>query len=173
VRLCSTEADFVSGYLPAFNDGRALAGISPVEPDTEVWSFRLGHPDHFRFWEVTSPSGEALATLGTYRFNGLATEVMSARTSRGIELGLPAQDLAHFEAMRWHGAAGDALFDLAGFSASPSTAKEAGIRRYKEKWGGRLVETSHYVWCERPIRDRLLQRAVGRTRGAGMTVHEP
>ena len=82
--------------------------------------------------------GRPAATLGTYRHAGVATEVMSARDPDS-DPAIPVQDRLHWEVMTDHRSAGDARFDLAGFSPAPATAKEEGIARFKRKWGGEEI----------------------------------
>jgi hypothetical protein len=152
VTECLTEADFTDRFLPAFNIGRIEAGLAPVHAEQEVGMVRGRGGDSYRFFLCESAQGAALATLGTYRFNGLVTEIMSARTASGSRPPLPAQDLLHWEVMRRHRAAGDQVFDLAGFSPEPLTRKEAGIRRFKEKWGGSTVIVPRFVRVTPPLR---------------------
>jgi hypothetical protein len=127
---------FVEPYAAANAIGDAIAG------STRLWDLDAGRA--YRFFAALSSSGDVLATLGTYRFNGMATEVMSARTPAGREHSGPAQDLVHWEAFRYHRAEGDRLFDLAGYAPEPADAKEAGIRRFKEKFGGREITIDRF-----------------------------
>ena len=46
--------------------------------------------------------------------------------------------------MRYVRDKGCTLFDLAGVAPEPANQKEAGIRRFKEKWGGKYVEYSRF-----------------------------
>lgn len=71
-------------------------------------------------------------TLGVYSHEGLATEVMASGR---------CQDALHWQAFRSCRDAGDVLFDLAGFNPNPQTEKEKGIRAFKLKWSGRMVDT--------------------------------
>jgi hypothetical protein len=95
----------------------------------------------YTWFVALDESGDPVGTLGTYRHAGVATEVMSARDPG---FALPSQDLLHWEVIRHHRDAGDQLFDLAGFAPEPADPKEAGIRRFKEKWGGRVVPAPRY-----------------------------
>ncbi len=100
--------------------------------------WHLGGARHYRYF-VAKRGDQVLGMLGTYRWAGLATEIMSERTVSAREERLPVQDLLHWTAFLAHREAGDRLFDLAGFAAEPSDDKEEGIRRFKEKWRGRTV----------------------------------
>lgn len=97
---------------------------------------------HAYAWFVAiDPTGDVVGTLGTCRHGGVATEIMS---SRSPSTDLPVQDLLHWEVMRHHRALGDEVFDLAGISPTPLTDAEAGIRRFKEKWGGAPTPVPRY-----------------------------
>ncbi len=84
---------------------------------------------------------------------------MSVVTEFGRTSKQPAQDLLHWEDFSNHKAAGDTTFNLAGFNPAPTDAKEAGIRRFKEKWGGRIVEVPQFEREKAPLRTRLARRA--------------
>ena len=107
-----------------------------------MWNIDGGR--HYRFFVAQDANGRVLATLGSYRFNRLATEIMSHRTDASFEENLPAQDLLHWHMFKAHKSAGDRWFNLAGYSPDPGNHKEAGIRRFKKKWGGREVSVSKY-----------------------------
>lgn len=79
-----------------------------------------------------------------YIFNGVATEIASGTMPLAYELKLPAQDLLHWEMMLEAKRLGAHTFDLAGVAPLPRNSKEEGIRRFKEKWGGRYVEYYTY-----------------------------
>ena len=140
VRRLDTRDEIEERFLRTY---AAWAGI-----DAPDWVERVGlamvdrdDAGVYTWLVVESDAGDPLATLGTYRFAGVATEVMSARAP---ETPVPAQDLIHWEALRHHRDAGDELFDLAGFAPDPGDPKEAGIRRFKEKWGGAVVPNPRY-----------------------------
>lgn len=141
VTQCESRDEFIRDFcLPYFerrdtdfNVNRSLA----------MWDIDGGA--HYRFFVAKDPQGRVLATLGSYSFNGLATEIMSHRTEASFEANLPAQDLLHWHIFRTHKTAGDFWFDLAGYSPQPRTQKEVGIRRFKEKWGGREVSVPNFA----------------------------
>jgi hypothetical protein len=124
------------------------AALGPLEPEREERIRRWWELDEGRFYRYLVALGEGddvLATLGSFRFNGVATEVMSKRTEAGRAAGLPAQDLLHWEMFRIHRELGDELFDLAGFNPEPLDPAETGIRRFKEKWGGEVVAVPRFT----------------------------
>ena len=144
VKQCVTEAEFLNDFCSTYY---VASGKNPLgQPHLTrraLAMWRLGR-GAYRFFIARSGDGHVLGTLGSYSFNGFATEIMSSRTAESDSRHLPVQDLLHWELFRTHKALGDHLFNLAGFSPSPSTPKEAGIRRFKEKWGGRTVKIAIY-----------------------------
>ena len=52
--------------------------------------------------------------------------------------------------MLFHKRAGDRYFNLAGYSPAPANEKEAGIRRFKEKWGGDERSVPTFTWTREP-----------------------
>lgn len=153
--------DFFRPYYSAARNDVALDRLK----ERAGRSWEINGCRHYRFFVAKNTDGGVLATLGTYSFNGLATEIMSARMALASVLKLPAQDLLHWEVFRAHKAVGDRLFNLAGFSPDPQTPKEVGIRRFKEKWGGRVVEVPrfHKTTLSPPVRlVRGISRAIRR-----------
>jgi lipid II:glycine glycyltransferase (peptidoglycan interpeptide bridge formation enzyme) len=114
----------------------------------------------YAYWVACDAEGAVLATLGTYRYGDLLTEIMSARTPAGVAAGLPAQDMLHWEVMRDHRGSGGRWFDLAGYAEAPGTPKEEGIRRFKRKWAGREVSTPTFT----KLVGGRLQRGLARLR---------
>lgn len=132
---CHTREAFIQDFcVPYYDETDAALGVNRCLP---MWDIDGGQ--HYRFFVAKDAQDRVLATLGSYSFNGLATEIMSHRTKPSSEENLPAQDLLHWHVFKAHKAAGDHWFNLAGYSPDPATPKEAGIRRFKEKWGGREV----------------------------------
>lgn len=132
---CQSRAAFLEDFCTPYYDD---VDTSP-DPSRNLATWDIDGGSHYRFFVAKDAQGRVLATLGSYSFNGLATEVMSHRTQASFDENLPAQDLLHWHVFKAHKAAGDQLFNLAGYSSNPETEKAAGIRRFKEKWGGREV----------------------------------
>lgn len=128
---------FLAPYRSSIGDRR------PIEAKDADW-LALRGAEHYRFFVARSRDGAVLATLGTYSFGGLTTEIMSGRSSEGRDSALPAQDMLHWEVMLAHRRMGASCFDLAGFNPIPVNVKEEGIKRFKEKWGGRLVHMPRF-----------------------------
>lgn len=131
---CMGQAEFEERFLQPF----ASVARPSYDPERDRIAFALDGGRHYSYFAALAGS-EVLAVLGSYRYRGLAREIMSARTRAGRENRLPAQDLLHWHTLVHHRDLGDEVFDLAGFAAEPSNSAEAGIRRFKEKWGGVTV----------------------------------
>jgi hypothetical protein len=157
VSLCDSAQSYLQDFCAPFYEALAADGRWRPEHAREAERWRIDGGRHFRFFVAKDRSGAVHGTLGTFAFNGVATEIMSCRSLLGRNANLPAQDLLHWEAFRAHKAAGDRYFNLAGYSPSPRDEKEAGIRRFKQKWGGRELFYPEFVRGERPA---LVQAAV-------------
>jgi hypothetical protein len=137
---CMTRDEYVARFLGSYEE--ANPGRAHPFREAAVWD--LDRDDYYRFYIAVDSRGDVHATLGTYRFNGMATEISSSRTPVGVESGLPAQDLLHWEVLLAHRELGDRLFNLAGYAPDPTDAKEHGIKRFKQKWGGRDVTYARF-----------------------------
>lgn len=159
VELCSNFEEFARDYLAPYYEAQKDEDrfTGPLANMEALWHTDGGR--HYRYFVARDPAGTPLALLGTYAFNGVATEIMSVVTVSGRASKLPAQDLLHWEIFRTHKAAGDATFNLAGFNPESTDVREAGIRRFKEKWGGRIVEVPQFEREKAPLRTRLARRA--------------
>jgi hypothetical protein len=134
--------------------------LSAPMPHAKASRNILTTPRPYRYFVAKNATAKVIAALGTYAFNGVATEIMSARSA---ETQLPAQDLIHFEIFRAHREAGDRWFNLAGFNPAPADGKEDGIKRFKEKWSGAVRDASTWVWVHpRLTRLKTLQARLGK-----------
>ena len=116
----------------------------PVNPKHVAQAVLEEDTEHYYARFVAMQDNQVLATLGAYLFNGVATEVASSLSHVAREASLPAQDLLHWELMLYAKTQGCHTFDLAGVNPDSTDPKDAGIRRFKEKWGGRYVEFYRY-----------------------------
>lgn len=149
VKLCETQDDFFDTFCKAYYEDADGADESSIASRNRAfWQADSGRS--YRFFVVEDASGNVHAALGTYSYNGVVTEVMSGRTAFGKSSNLPAQDLLHWEAMLYHKRNGDRHFNLAGYSPDPASEKELGIRRFKEKWGGREIAVPAFVRLHEP-----------------------
>jgi lipid II:glycine glycyltransferase (peptidoglycan interpeptide bridge formation enzyme) len=66
-------------------------------------------------------------------------EMASVISDYSIKNKLYANDAIKWAVIEYGKKKGNKLYDLTGVSPSPETEKEKGIRRFKEKWGGKLI----------------------------------
>lgn len=161
VRRCESRDEYLQRFCAAYYEKTPAGERNAVARRSEAF-WAADRDRHYRFFVAEDRDGTTLATLGTYAFNGVATEIMSLRTRAGQACNLPAQDLLHWEAFLAHKAAGDRWFDLAGYSPDPQTEKEAGIRRFKEKWGGVERLVPRFARSREPAAVRLARRLLAR-----------
>lgn len=122
----------------------------------EGWD--LDKDKYYSYWVAKNQQNQLLGFLGSYRHDGVATEIMSALTPLAWEQKIPVQDLLHWEIIRYHKNLGDLYFDLAGFNPNPVSEKEKNIKRFKEKWGGIEYDTSSYTLELRSPIQKLLYK---------------
>jgi hypothetical protein len=161
VTQCKSHDDYVRDFRTPYYAGLAAEGKrvpTRFRGHRSWWEIDGG--THYRFLAAKDASGAVHATLGTFSFNGMATEIMAGRSPEGRAANLPAQDLLHWEAFRIHKAAGDRWFNLAGFNPEPKNAKEAGIRRFKEKWGGREAAVPQFLRGGPPLAARIVRALI-------------
>lgn len=116
---------------------------------TSLWD-KLGPADNMAIF-VAEHRGEVVGGLGVWIFSGVAVEFGAAQSERASQEKLFAGDALKWAALLWARERGARWFDLAGVSAQPSDAKEEGIRRFKEKWGGSLVVAPTFAWASRRL----------------------
>jgi hypothetical protein len=161
VERCETVDEYRTAFRPAYEAARRAEGLGGLPPgDVDAMAARID-VDYQFFLARDAADGAVLGTLGTYRCNGLATEITSALTTDARARSLPAQDLLHWEALRFHRALGDSAFDMAGFNPDAASDKERGIARFKQKFGGTTVELHRFT---KVLRLRALQRLASRIR---------
>jgi lipid II:glycine glycyltransferase (peptidoglycan interpeptide bridge formation enzyme) len=115
----------------------------PVRPFSSI-TWEEDRDNLYHYFVAKDTDGRVLAVLGMYIFNGVATEIISSISSYAYKEKIPAQDLLHWEMMLEAKRLGCEIFDLAGVNPDPKDPKEIGIRRFKEKWGGRYIEYHTY-----------------------------
>lgn len=130
---------FQRDFWEPYSASEAAAGRETYAYPAGLWR---ATEERISFHVARTEDGRPLAYLGLLRWGGLATEISSGSDPLSFELKLPAQDFLHWELMRLARDSGCHTFDLAGINPDPQTPKEQGIRRFKEKWGGRYVEYS-------------------------------
>jgi hypothetical protein len=161
VRPCADLNEYLRDFSrPLFATRVALnMPVAPDQAERNWWDLDAGQ--HYRYLVARNADEEVLGMLGSYRWNGMATEIMSERTMLARKAHLPVQDLLHWEAFRLHRGLGDTMFDLAGFSPCPRDGKEKGIRHFKEKWQGDVVATPSFEWYRPNAATRLVRALRG------------
>lgn len=153
VRRCEGREEFARLFVTPYSRWTARDHAFTGET-LAMWDTDEAHAYHYF---VALIDDRPIATLGTYRWNGVATEIMSGRAPAAPPA-IPAQDLLHWEVFRAQRDLGDRVFDLAGYNPEPASGKEKGIRQFKRKWGGvevgvaRFEHTRSRPWLSRPRR---------------------
>lgn len=142
VVLLKSYEEFEERYWQPYVKSEAYFGRKANRARKELWD--EDKENYYHYYIAEDQHGETLAVLGMYIFNGIATEIASGLMPQAYEQKIPAQDLIHWEMILEAKRLGAHTFDLAGANPSPQTPKEEGIKRFKEKWGGRYVEYYAY-----------------------------
>ena len=158
VKRCETFDNYYEKFLKAYlsNQKQELKNKSFYK---RYWE--LDKKNIYNYWIAYSKDNETLGFLGTYSYQGVATEIMSAITPLAFQKKIPVQDIVHWEIMKFHKNKGDLYFDLAGFNPSPTTDKEKNIKRFKEKWGGDISDCSSFVYEKKSVLYKLISKFKG------------
>jgi hypothetical protein len=134
------------------------------------WGFSFGNFsviwNMLRRWEAVEvflarQEERLLGGLGILRFNGILTEFGVVRSAYATEKKIYEGDLIKWEIMKWGHQEGCRIYDLAGVDpAPPAQSKAEGIRRFKEKWGGRLVVYPLFHKAYAGIKQNLFQHSL-------------
>jgi len=154
VHSCQSVDEFVTSFLNPYTSANGQVLDATKLQGYRAW-WTVVNQSGYLFLYARDPQGRVLATLGSIGFAGMATEIMSARTPESYSINASPQDLLHWESFCHHARMKQRYFNLAGFSPSPMSDKEQGIRRYKEKWPGRVLDYPLYTWQPRSLRKKL------------------
>jgi hypothetical protein len=88
--------------------------------------------------------GEVLAGQMLVAFNGNVQLAGICYSDRARQLRLPVNDMLQWEVIKWALHTGQRRVDWSGYTPQPCTDKEIGINRFKEKWGGGVVNYRVY-----------------------------
>lgn len=160
VRECRDSEDYLTNFSrPLFETRKAIGMHDRTDAaERQWWDYDTG--PFYRYFLAQDNAGRVLGTLGTYRWNGVVTEIMSERTLPARESNVPVQDLLHWSAFVAHREAGDQIFDLAGFSPLSQSKKEGGIRSFKQKWQGKAVSMPIFERSSSTVTMRLMRRGM-------------
>lgn len=112
--------------------------------------------------------GQTVAGQLLVVFNGNVQLGGICYSDRARQLRLSANDLLQWELIKWANTMGHRRIDWAGFSLEPTSEKEAGINRFKEKWGGQVVRYHSYDKILSPRRFAALNWLKGQARKFGI-----
>ena len=118
--------------------------LPPHYPDHFMWKYLRGGDKHFMEVFVAKQDGKILSALGILLFNGIIFEIASVQSSLCAEKKIYVGDLIKWEIIKWGHLNKYKFYDLCGISPEPRTSKEKGIRQFKEKWGGTVVNYHNY-----------------------------
>lgn len=100
-----------------------------------------------KWWKLVKPIGysgilarkdqKPIGGILFSHFNDVIVEAGVARSEEDAKEKLYAQDLIKWKIIEWGHNKKMKFYDLAGYNPYPKTSKEEGIKRYKEKWGGK------------------------------------
>jgi hypothetical protein len=125
-------------YHEILNQHRKDSNIPPYSFEDVKHGYEILTPMGqigFLAWKDKIPIGGIFAST----FNGYINESGIARTAMDLEEKLYSQDLLRWKIIEWGKENNCNYYDLSGVQVSNRTAKEDGIFRNKEKWGGKLV----------------------------------
>ena len=155
IETMKTYEEFQNDFMPNYNamenaHGRPSANCTLSPPDD--WG------EYYTYF-IAKSGDDVLGALAMFMFNGVATEIQSTMSPMAYEKKLPVQDLLHWELMLEAKRLGCHTFDLAGFNPNPTDKKEAGIARFKGKWGGQAIEYTLFKKETLSIQGHLLRFA--------------
>ena len=146
VEECLKEDAFLSEFISSYYEEETSDALQDrIKRSMTWWRLNTENGRIYRFFIVKNKKDAVMATLGTYHWQGIVTEIMSHRTQAGQNDNTPAQDLLHWEIFKTHKNAGHKFFNMAGFNPQNRSKKEEGIRRFKAKWGGQEVTYFNYT----------------------------
>jgi len=107
-----------------------------------------------------------IAGTSIFNFNGHANMFGPVRSDFYYENKLDAGDLLQWEIIKWSKKNRCKVYDLTGLNPKPRTKAEAGIYKFKEKWGGELFIYNQYTKIYPGWKSRLIC-CVGRIVSSG------
>ena len=133
-----TEKDLITIFdlIKKYKEETKTNTEEKVEDVKKMWHYlhNIGMHGFLAFYD-NEPIGGIMASS----FNGYINEFGVARTPKDSENKLYSQDLLKWHIIKWGKSQNLKYYDLTGVNPNPSNQKEKGIYRYKQKWGGKLV----------------------------------
>jgi CelD/BcsL family acetyltransferase involved in cellulose biosynthesis len=94
--------------------------------------------------------------IGVWHFGGKANLFTPVQSMVARERHIYAGDFLYWNLIEWCHARGLEVLDLSGISLSDGSPKDRGIRKFKEKWGGRVVSYAAFHRVFKPVPWRLM-----------------
>ena len=132
-------------YHAVMNENRKRNKAVPYRYTPALWKIWRENGCGEVFIAKEKAGGRVLAGLGISSFNGYLNEWGAGTSSYAIENHVYAQDAIKWSVIKWAREKGFRYYDLTGVNPTPANEKEKGIFRFKEKWGGKLVEYGVYT----------------------------
>lgn len=139
VKLVETEGEFKE-FHAVLNENRKRGKVLLYRYSPLLWKIWRETNTGEVFIAREKNSGRVLAGLGISFFNGYLNEWGAGTSNYAIENHVYAQDAIKWSVIKWAKEKNFKWFDLTGVNPCPMNDKEKGIYRFKEKWGGKLVE---------------------------------
>lgn len=120
--------------------------------------------------------GDPVGGIGVWHFRGQAQLFTPVQSDTARASGIPISDFLYWNLIEWCHRSGMETLDLSGIALTQGSAKEAGIRKFKEKWGGEIVQYAAYQQVFKPVRWGLVnavQAVKRRLRAAAGPVGHP
>lgn len=138
VAVEEVEEEEIPAYFRLLDNFREKAGLTresltSYREHVERWGERRVH-------FAAKYEGQIIAGLAVLLCGRFLIEVEAGDDPVCKEQGIPANEFLKAEIMRWGRERGFQSYDLAGVAIAPQNAKEAGIRKFKSKFGGEYVE---------------------------------
>ncbi|NYZ78495.1 peptidoglycan bridge formation glycyltransferase FemA/FemB family protein [Candidatus Micrarchaeota archaeon] len=141
VKQVETEGEFKE-FHGVLNENRKRGKVRPYRYSPLLWKIWRESGTGAVFIAREKTSNRVLAGLGISFFNGYLNEWGAGTSNYAIENHVYAQDAIKWSVVKWAKGKNFRFFDLTGVNPNPQDEKENGIFRFKEKWGGKLVEYS-------------------------------
>jgi hypothetical protein len=160
VRVGDDEGLGIDAYWEVFEANRPgwSGGSRRRYANTLMWEILRRHRSIELF--TVKDGSETLAGIGLWHHGGYGHEFAAWMAPEAHERSLPVGDLLKWAVIVWAKTSGLTSYDLAGFSiSSVAGSKEAGIRQFKEKWGGQRRDFAVVTRSTGMVRSRVWQAA--------------
>lgn len=87
---------------------------------------------------------KGIATITLYLFGKKVTQTLIAHTEYSVKHSIYGVDFLEWHIIKWGKDNGYKTYDLAGIRPESKDPKEAGLKYYKTKWGGRIIKYPYF-----------------------------